>query len=164
MHGSYTIAVVAHSNPKIASMPVVVIALAAVQFGTIMLAISELTNTGGPRLDRGLRSFAVLGVLWVAVVVADLVLHPTMRMTRLLTGGAFKTAFVITTVHAVFAVGDALLGTSLSSPIHRVASLGAGLAVLWALTSLWGLVREWRNPSASEDRQEEGARHHVTQV
>ena len=72
-------------------------------------------------------------------------------MTRLVTGDAFKTALLITAFWAVFDIAEFAFGESLATPAHRVASLGSSFFVLWALTSLWGLVREWRSSRALRD-------------
>lgn len=144
-------------NPKVSTLPLLVVALAAVHFGTVMVGVLELAATGGPRLDRGLRSFVIVGLLWGAVVAVDLVLHPRMRMTRMILGTPFRCAFFYALVSGAGAFLFDLFGESLSNPANRVASAGFSFVVVWALASLWGLLREWRSPTSAHSDTEHGA-------
>ncbi len=135
----------ARTNPKLASLSVTTIALGATQLGTLFLAISEQSAFGGPRLDRFLNGLIMIGVVWAIVVVLDLLLFPTMRMTRLIVGPALTTAALVTAFQAAFQLIFGVFTSYGAGLVHHAAGLGLSLIVYWAVISIWELFREYRS-------------------
>ena len=144
--------VVSEANPKIVALPVATIAVGAVQVGALFLALMEHTASGGPFLDRFLNGLIAITIVWLIVVLVDLLVFPTTRMTRLITGRSMITAAGATVVTAAVMVIVSFFSDPTNGIAHGIAQLGTTFVFLWAVISLWDLGRErWRRRRAHEE-------------